>query len=65
LLKIHKDVGGPKCLTKLVARDHTPGTRQQKLEGSEGQVLEADADAVPSQFARAEVGFEHTKANQR
>jgi hypothetical protein len=64
LLKIDKNVGGPKCLTKLLACDHFPGTGQQKSQRSKGKILEADPDAVPPEFARTQVGLEHTKANK-
>ena len=63
LLKIHENVGGPECLAKLLARDHFPGTGQQQRQRPKGQILKTDPDAVPPEFARAEVGFEHTEAN--
>ena len=39
LLKIDKNVGGPKCLTKLLTRDYFAGTAQQKRQRSKRQIL--------------------------
>jgi len=64
LLKIHKDVRGPEGLPEFFAGDHDSGTRQQKRERTEGQVLETDLDAIPAEFAGAEIGFENTEANR-
>jgi hypothetical protein len=64
LLKIHKDVGGPEGLAELFAGDHDSGTRQQERERTEWQVLETDLDAIPAEFAGAEIGFENTEANR-
>jgi hypothetical protein len=63
LLKIHEDIGRPKRLAKLVARDYFPGTGQQKRQSAERQVLKTDPYAIPPEFPRAEVGFERTEAN--
>jgi hypothetical protein len=65
LLKIHKNVAAPKCLTKLLARDHISGTRQQKVQRSKRKILQADPDAVPPQFARPEVGFSEPEPEAR
>jgi hypothetical protein len=43
---------------------HFTGTAQQKRQRSKGQILKADPDTVPPQFATAQVGFEPTEANQ-
>jgi hypothetical protein len=64
LLKIHKDVRGPEGLPEFFAGDHDSGTRQQKRERTEGQVLETDLDAIPAEFTGVEISFEHTEANR-
>ena len=42
----------------------SPGRVEQQRERTKRQVLQTDPDAVPPEFARAQVGFEHTEANQ-
>src|SRR5450631_4713292 len=42
----------------------SPGAAEQERQRSKGQILKTDFDAVPPEFARTEVGFEHTEANE-
>src|ERR1700733_11122599 len=65
LLEIYEDVGGPEGLTKFLARDYFSGAAQQESQRPKWQILKADADTVALEFAGAEVGLEHTKANER
>ncbi|MGA7294705.1 MAG: hypothetical protein WBW53_04415 [Terriglobales bacterium] len=64
-IEIDIDIIGPERLTEFLAGDDFVGTAEQKLQGSEGQVLDSDLDTVLAQFIGAKVGFEHTEQDNR
>jgi hypothetical protein len=62
-VEIDVDVGRPKCLAKFLVSHDRMGTAQQQRQHAEREILEANLDAIASEFASAEVGFENTKAD--
>jgi hypothetical protein len=64
LLKIHKDVRGPESLAELLARDDLSRPGQQERQGTEWQVLKTELDAIASELAGGQIGFENTEANR-
>jgi hypothetical protein len=65
VFEIDERVGRPKPRLEFLARDHLSRSCQQKIQDLERLILEANANPVAAQFARAEIRFEDTEANGR
>ena len=62
-VEVDEGVRRPEALAKLVARNHFSGPLQEDGEHGEGALLQPDDDAIPAQFASAEVDFIETEAD--
>lgn len=61
--RVDKGVGAPELVGELRARDHLARTLQPRGQPTKQQVLKRDHDAVASQRAGRQVGFEKPEAD--
>ena len=61
IVEIDKGVGVPELFLDLFPRDHFAGALDQEGQDLEWLLLNFDADAALSQFARLKIQFEHSE----
>ena len=62
-IEVYKSIGRPDPSAQLFPRHDLTWMLQQNLKDLEGLILQLDLDTLLTQFSRAEIRFEHAKAN--
>src|SRR5215472_9159291 len=64
LFEIDKHIRWPKRLAEFFAGDDLSRTAEEQCQSAEGQVLETHLHSVAAKFARAQICFEQTEADE-